>query len=150
MNKIYVVQAGEYSDREIYGVTTDYERAQDMQKKVTASTHYEAYIDEFEDGKFDPYWARLDNIVPTEYWEVRIRTNGHEPSVRKFMEFSGQTIQIYRTQCKGPWETDKRGYPRRELYDEYYVKYITAKDSDHALKIASDKIAEYIAQSEDI
>ena len=149
-NKIYVITSGDYSDYRICGVTTDYERAKEMLKIVSADVPAweDPIIEEFEDGVFEE--ERMNSIVPKEYWRVYLYSN-KPPELRKYTaDELKEKISVSVSMVKGPWEFKENGYPMREIFYEYTISGIVAEDEEHALKIATDKIAEYKAQKENI
>lgn len=137
--KIYIITAGSYSDYEVYGATTDPDRAEDMRRKVSCHAGYtgdEAEIEVFEDGVFrsDSWYSDFNETVPVKYWFVEIRLkSGEVCEVFEFWDDAGKQIE-----CS---ESNKG---RRE--EGTNVKYILAEDEEHAIKIAKDYRAKFLAQ----
>lgn len=144
MSKIYVITAGEYSDYQVYGTTTDPERAEIMKKIVDAhlGTLGDAEIEEYEDGIFED--ERLSTIVPVEYWRVYLKTGSSEVTAYKISADRGKTMEIHEWPFRGKWEYDRnRMCPVREVGTEYLVTYIRADSEEEAIKIAVDQIMKY-------
>lgn len=117
--KIYVITAGDYSDYHICAVTDNKESAENL--RILYSSYYEATIEEF-DTTYLPE-------KPNEYWAIYINLDG------------AVQCTVLRHYEKGK-EPDKPLNQVELTYYRYSVNVI-AKDRDHALKIAFDKIAEY-------
>lgn len=127
--KIYVIAAGEYSDYHIVAATTD---------KETADRIAKAHRDNWE----DPHVEEYDDIgVVEDYratYHVSYSDNSHyfcyavdpDVEIKKLNE-----VSLY-----------KRDYVPGYSYDIY----VKAKDQDHALKIAQDKIAEFKAKQNNL
>ena len=112
--RVYVVTQGEYSAYHIVGVTLDRAKAERWMELYNAEKgeyDYDAQIEEYETDEFG-----TDGLFQ---WEVG----------------QGWTI--------GGCELDTMGGDYGEWYDndENYCLKVMAKDKDHALKVAYDKIA---------
>ena len=144
--KIYVITAGEYSCYQIYGVTTDPVRAEDMKKKLSIYRREEAYVEEFENGVFEN--DKIDNVIPQQYFCVRF--TDQDPEVKEFIDYPNKKMTTKETKLRTAWSTDKNGFPIQEIYTTFVVDHIKADDEEHAIKIACDAIAEYRAKNEGI
>lgn len=137
--KIYVITAGSYSDYQVYGATTDPDRAEDMRRKVSCHAGYtgdEAEIKVFEDGMFpsNSWCSKFDETVPVKYWLVEIRLkSGDIRGVFEFWDDAGKQIECSESN-KGTSEAGTN------------VKYIIAEDEEHAIKIAKDCRAKFLEQ----
>ncbi len=149
MNDIYVITGGEYSDYGIYGVTTDYGRAIEMQQIVQAhlGSYEDARIETYKDGIFDN--ERMNTIVPKEFWKVFLES-GKVPFGIKYVSDRKFQMQVIGGPKKGPWELTRNGIPRREIKKSYVVHNITADDEEQAIKIAIDAVAKHEAEKEGI
>lgn len=143
MSKIYVITAGDYSDYQIYGATTDPERAEAMRKIVDADLgrYGDAIIEEYGDGVFED--ERLLTIIPTEYYRIVLRTGSDEASAYKYCGNANEPINVESWPWHGDWVRNKNGYPKREVGTVYRVSGIRADSEEKALKIAVDKVIKY-------
>ena len=85
----------------------------------------------------------IDSYVPTKYYRVRARTGSSKITVSDYMDNDRQAMKISSYKDTGPWEESPSGFPRREVFIQYDVKYIRAEDEEHAIKIAIDAITKY-------
>lgn len=124
--KIYVVMKGIYSDRHVVTATVDPDKAKKIAEKFSDDWD-DAWIDEFEDGD-----VMLKNL-----WYVRFNFKGEV-----------ETVEL---------ETDEHYYNKpdevnRVHWNNYKYKlhdtwvYVFADDEEHAIKIATEKRAEFLAQ----
>ena len=120
----YVITSGSYSDYHICGVTRNKEYAEFLRKKHT-SPWDPAGIEAFMDGSQKEPIEDLRDI-----WEVDIYTNGPSKAHRIGSVKSGGKVN------PKPWL-----YPNGD-----FEIYVVADDEDHAIKIAQDKRAEYMAE----
>ena len=123
---VYVITHGEYSSYSICGVTLDKNRAEKM-AKFYSDTYAKAVIEEYETDAEDS--DVLDNLIPVYY--VHIDKDGK------------YTIDVDSyTDGRKPYE------PSFNLYDYggFFMAFLTAKDKEHALKIALDERAKRMAE----
>lgn len=146
MSKIYVITAGEYSDYQIYGVTTNPERAEAMRKIVDAHFrgHGDAMIEEFEDGVFED--ERMSTIVPTEYYRVWLRTGSDEIKAHPYYGEANADLKVTRWPYRDVEDIIRNGYSIREVGTEYFVTGIRADSEEQAIKIAVDKVTKYMVE----
>lgn len=130
--KVYVIEKGEYSDRHVIGVTLDEEKAKYVveegnnreRKTFWYSADY-AYT-EFEMDKFD----ELYNLYKNDYKMFRVEK-----------DLKNKDITISERDIAD--NLDNSGIVRKYDYDNYLSVYVLANTTEKALKIASDKFAEY-------
>lgn len=124
--KIYVVTKGQYSDYHIVAATLDKEKAERMAKRFSDKWD-ECEVEEYEDGDID--------FRP--YWDVR---------------FKKATSDIVRCDALGSLD-------ECYIHDLYTfdtdinrnLRVVVAADtSEEAIKIASEKRAEYLAKKEGV
>lgn len=120
MTKVYVITKGEYSDYSIYGVALDMEHAEVL-KRYFSDKWDDAEIEEYDTDVFEP----LSNGLSA--YRVIFYEKG-ETSV--FKETYG-------------FRKDFKPNKFERVWMGGYRVYVWAVDEDHALKIASDKFAEY-------
>ena len=114
--KIYVITAGCYSDYHICAVTDDKKSAENL--RLLYSGYEEAHVEEF-DTTYLPE-------KPKEYWSIYVELDGTVSHAKTY----------YYTELVEPLnQVELDGF-------RYYVN-VVAKDRDHALKTAFDKIAEF-------
>ena len=131
--KVYVVEKGEYSDRHVIGVTLDEEKAKYVveegnnreRKTFWYSTDY-AYT-EFEMDKFD----ELYNLYKNNYKLFRV-----------WKDLENKQITITEAEL-GDYYLDEIGIVRKSYWDNYLYVFVLTNTEEKALKIASDKFAEY-------
>lgn len=131
--KVYVVTAGEYSDYQIVGVATTKEMADVIVAKHNLYDGYdEARIEEYDTDVYEPLrtndqWSAWKNFnEQTNQWEIECERNNY------VSEEVNNVIVNY----------DGHGKP----YSYYVVVYAVNEES--AIKIASEKFAEYQAMEE--
>ncbi len=116
--KIYVITAGSYSDYHICAVTDDKKSAERL-RKIHSSYWQEADI--------ETYDTKYVYEEPKSYWHLKVNLDG---------SISSYTLLYFNEE----YETKINEV---ELYSSQFHINVIAKDLDHALKIAFDKIAEY-------
>lgn len=137
MSKVYVVTSGEYSDYHIIGVTMDEEKAHRIADLLSNNYSDEAYVEEYDTDEFEKQWK--DETV---IFRCCLNHRWASHAVNAFM--------IYEQDEK------KIDYPLgvvthfRDKLNDFYNVYVRAKDREHAIKIAEDKIAEFRANEEGI
>lgn len=115
--KVYIITKGEYSDYSIYAVAIDKQRAEELKRYFTDNCD-DAIIEEYDIDDYKPI-----HEGKTQYC-VYFRTDG--------------TVYIH----KPSWfEKDQNKIIKDFNYG--HKIYLWAIDEAHALKIASDKFAEY-------
>lgn len=141
-DKVYVVTTGDYSDYKIRAVTVSKEKAEKLKKYYSYDYFSDAEIEEYDIN--EPH-DDLDDLVPVYY--VKIYRNGececsqttwmHEKT-RKLINRNGQTVDDLGG-CTLEFDPNAPKY----LYLQFEW-YGTAKDEEHALKIAQDKRAKLL------
>ena len=143
LDKVYVITTGEYSDYTINAVTLSKERAEKLKRYYSYNCYgYDAEIEEFD---INEPCDDLDDLVPVYY--VRIYRNDececrqmawmHEKT-RKLINRNGKTVDDL-GDCT--LDIDPNAPKRLYLLFEWYG---SAKDEEHALKIAQDKRAKLL------
>lgn len=133
--KVYVVTAGEYSDYHIVGVATTKEMAEVIKGRYNDHNGYDgAYVEEFE----------TDNYTP-------LRTN-RMWIVHKTFNVSSREWNVSVSECDYYDETVGKVYVNEDWIVNgkarmLYV-YLYAVNEESAIKIASEKFAEYQAVEE--
>ena len=133
--KVYVIEKGEYSGRHVIGVTLDEEKAKYIVETCNEEgrknswswyfSHDYGYT-EFEMDKFD----ELYNLYKNDYkmfW------------VQKYLE----TKEITISERDITDNLDDSGIVKKSYFDDYLYIYVLANTAEKALKIASDKFAEF-------
>lgn len=128
---VYVVTRGDYSAYEICGVTLDKKRAKKMAKFYSDNCDNKAAIEEYETDTEDS--DTLDNLIPV-YW-VRINKKG------EFLVKVDRYIDGRRSFT--PFFSLKHNVLTGE---PFFIALLTAKDTEHALKIAFDERAKLMAE----
>lgn len=126
--KVYIITKGEYSGYHICAVTTDKKKAEILRK-----AHNDL------DG-----WhkARIEKYDTDEFLtEIENRLKLYDCTLER-----DKPMVIYEVDIDYINSSD---FKVRYNHSKYHV-YVWAKDEEHALKIASDKIAEYKASKEGI
>ena len=122
--KIYVITKGEYSDYHICAVTDD---------PVSAKNLRRYYSDRWDDAEIEEFDTEQMPDSPKQYWYIVISAGGAVRTIRPC--YIGEyTPKINQVSCDTNWSTHQ--------VSSYSINVI-AKDKEHALKIAFDKIAEY-------
>ena len=127
MAKIYVVTKGSYSDYHIVAATLDKEKAEKIKKKFD-SKYDECEIEEYEDS---------ETILKPLYIVV--------------FDINRSLLHI-RNRSTDAWSYYDKEHTKIYEYSTnagFYI-YVSADDEDHALKIARDKLAEYLAEKEGV
>lgn len=133
---IYVITYGSYSDYHICAATTNKDRAEQL--KLIFSDQYEpAQIEEFEDGKILD--VNEENVVYP--WLVILRKN--------YMQ--GSQINVVRVTQYAYEQRDNKPFVTQTLRTNNDNNFslrvdVLADDKDHAIKIAYDKFAEWMAE----
>ena len=119
--RVYVITSGDYSDYCIMGVTLDKENAERYVELYNGkSEYYQAKIEEYETDQFGH-----GNRLP---WFV-------------FKDRQSTSVDLGREPCDD--------VVKENAYGAIYVS-VYAEDESHALKIAYDKFAQYMAEKEGI
>lgn len=137
--KVYVVTAGEYSDYCIVGVTTTKEMADTIASRYNNQHGFKNYdysranVEEYETDKYEP--LRTNRL-----WIVHKSFDG----TPKELEMSASESDDYEETVGKIYVSDRfdDGKPRL-----LYV-YVYAVNEESAIKIASEKFAEYQAMEE--
>ena len=116
--KVYVITKGCYSDYSIYGVTLDKKHAEEM-KKYFSDEYDEAEIEEYDTDDYKPIHEGKKQYC------VYFRNDGEITCYKYDFVYEKANGRIL-----------------KERFDAYKI-YLWAVDEEHALKIASDKMAEY-------
>jgi len=125
--KVYVITRGDYSDYHIIGVSLDKKKAKDV-ARIFSNDMYTANVEEYDSDQFK------DAKYPL--WGVNFYSN--KPVVINKADYCSdynvpEIVESFGAQ--GVWVCHIR---------------VQAEDKDHALKIASDELAKYKAEKEDI
>lgn len=123
--KIYVVTKGQYSDYHIVAATLDKEKAEKIAKRFSDKWD-DCAVEEYEDCEVD--------LRP--YWDVR---------------FKKGTSDIVRCEHSGIGEYYMDALNKFQIDINKNLRVIVAADtSEEAIKIASEKRAEYLAKKEGV
>lgn len=122
---IYVVTKGEYSDYHIVAATLDKERAEKIAKKFSDRWE-ECMVEEYEDSE-----AALKH-----FWFITFKKGVNEIDICKNEDTCAYALHVLNRPIK-----------RRDGIIEIYV---AADTSEEAIKIASEKRAEYLAKKEGV
>ena len=133
---IYVITRGDYSDYTIWAATTDKDRAEKL-KRIYTTANEEAYIEMFEDGKA-PGIDEAKIIYP---WCVRLIKKIKPVSDVQIIKVSQYTYSLVGDK---PYETEIYTNVDRDYF--YMAICLLAEDEDHAIKIAYDKFAQWMAE----
>lgn len=139
MGKVYVVTSGKYSDYHIIGVTMDEEKANRIADLLSTNYYDEANVEPYDTDEFEKQW-KDETVIFHCQLDNRRRYANHR--VNAFIPY-GQDEKML-------------DYPLgvvhhfRDEINDFYRIYVRAKDIEHAIKIAEDKIAEFRAQEEGI
>ena len=141
MNKVYVICVGEYSDRDIYGVTLDREKAYRWVKRFNADNKWqgaeveEHELDDFCDDRFVYYVKVMEN------GETETYTDDYKEDSESNYCHINEVMETY----DHVWETRDGHY--RSVGKVYgHCVYVKAEDKEHALKTAHDLIAKHKAE----
>lgn len=131
--KVYVITAGEYSDYQIVGVATTKDMADIIVGKHNLYNKYdEAQIEEYDTDVYEPLrtndqwevWKRLDK--QTNQWKVKCES-------KSYLSDEVNKVNV--------------NYDGHGKIHSYYV-VVYAVNEESAIKIASEKFAEYQAMEE--
>lgn len=125
-NIVYVITQGSYSDYHICAVTLDKERAKKL-SKFYANSDGEANIEEFDLG--DPIEAVIENLVPV-YHIIIWKKGTYRAIICRYHDGNKPFTATYQLD------------PDNLLFSAT----LTAKDEDHAIKIAQDNRAKKLAE----
>lgn len=120
--KIYVVTKGEYSDYHIITATTDKELAEKIANKFTGDwDEDEASVEEYEDAE----------IYLKPIWKVKFDEHGN---IKKCEKTDYEPDYKIVNECN------------YYCYNREFSIVVEADNEEHAIKIASEKRAEYLAR----
>lgn len=125
-NKVYVITSGCYSDYHICAVTLDPERAKNLRR----------LFDNWSGANIEEY--PLDEKVETRIYGVTLQ--------RETGKHIKTKLDDYDNYHDGYVEEDYD----LEADEQHLTFWCTAKDEEHALKIARDRLAQYKAEREGI
>lgn len=128
--KIYVITKGEYSDYHIVGVAIDKEKAKRI-AEVNSETWSKANVEEYDTDAHD---EALKNGCM--YRVVKHKTGKMEARLMDGWQLEDIEDEI------GKVSRDRGTSWGGETYNDLNI-YIKAKNTDYAIKIASEKFAEY-------
>ena len=123
MNKVYVVEAGEYSDCHIVGIFSTRELAENCRKAVNGHNVEEWPIDQ----ETIPEGYLQFVVAMDEEGDVRVCSQGHE---------SLGTVDRW------TWQREWDQHPTSVKRDTYHYEFqctIFARDQEHAIKIANER-----------
>ena len=139
---VYVVTIGEYSDRYIYGITMNKEKAYNYVERYNKwSTWQDAEVQEHEldDFRDDRFGFRVEVIENG-------KTNVEAVDDRDEAEGGYRTFnEVYPT-YEDVWKKDLNGYPYLKDRIPGIAVYVHAEDDEHAKKTAYDLIAKHKAR----
>ena len=140
-NYIYVILKGEYSDRHICAVTTDKERAIQLEK-LYGTPIEKAFIETFIDGS-----TIAENLIDKQYKAYIIRIDTDTNSIISIID---DTPSIYNNEEDGYYsffDYFREGImPFKTRFNTGVQVSLYARDEEHAKKIAYDKCAQYKAE----
>ena len=123
--KVYVVTQGEYSDYHICGVALDEERAEAIKKHFNVDNEWEQTNIEV----YDTETYNEGNLLTIYYINI---------------SKSGDDVDVFNETPIAPVDRLNNSYRFDNRGD--FIACVTAKDRDHALKIAFDKRAKMLAE----
>ena len=129
MKTYYVVTAGDYSDYHVVTVTDSKEKAERIKDLCNREKYgYNSYarIEEYE-----------ETISNNKFCYCVSFTDGREPFASIYFNASTEI-------------ENKRDINVVDEYGGYYDVLVMAKDENHAIKIASDLVAQYKAEKEGV
>ena len=120
--KVYLVQKGYYSDRNVVGIFSTEEKAK-------------YYCENIDTDETDWEEIDIDKEIKPEYWfNVSIGL------------FTGRLFDCHHTCYDKEKNVEEYDLDQYNTYKEVYLRVTTpARDRDHAIKIAADKRREWIA-----
>ena len=130
--KVYIIARGYYSDKHICGVTLDKDKAHILKK---------AY-----DGKDDEYDGNEAYIVTCETDQCLTEIEDGLKVFRCLIDNKASPVIMEEDLDYVGSKDFKVKEFNHGSFDCWYLVYVWARDKDHALKIAADKIAEYKAK----
>lgn len=121
--KVYVITQGDYSDYHICAVTLDKELAEKL-CKVYSNLKYYPYFD------------------PAQIEEYDLQQSMDDVRIMYRVEIDCGDIEV----------TEDRYENKEDVFGDknYFTAYVLARDQEHAVKIAQDRRAEYLAKKEGI
>lgn len=122
--KVYVLTSGEYSDYHIIGVLLDEEQAKIAAETMTTSRYDAVDVEEYDTDELKfikPGWK---------YWTIAFSDYDHA--------IMGITCHDYFGSLDEP--------TRLGAHHKFWYVDVYAKDEDHAIKSASDKLNKYLAE----
>ena len=125
--KIYVITAGSYSDYTILGASTNKDIAIAFAK---TSGYNEPHIEEYEDIQDTYIIEKAKRLVPR--WEIVFECNG------ELSELTSNDPESY----SEPMDLKIEPYGLGDLL----TVHVSAKDRDHAIKIARDFRVKYLSE----
>jgi len=155
--KVYVVIAGEYSDKHVEAVCLTREMAEafawkklNTRQRQMSDDDYD-YTDDYEYISDTYMIEEFDIFDDTEVLEV---ASGKATFIFAIIR-SKKSGELNITDCEIALKCDRdrcRNYSLNEIHEGlyYYVVHVMAKDEKEAIKIASDLFAEYFAMKNGI
>ena len=129
MNKVYIVTAGEYSDYHIVGATLDRAKAE-----LARQAYERGY------ARFQPESVSIEEYDLDAFDTIREKDNIYHVN---FSPDSGP--EIFEPMCD-----DSLSFNKCHVFINELEVEVAAKDESHALKIAQDLRAQYLAEKEGI
>lgn len=123
----YVIMKGEYSDRHIVAITLDKEKAEKL-KKYHSDIHDDAYVEGYE----------IDETPESAF-------ENQQTVYSVTIEKGGKSLVLAATTHFGETPYEPRFYFSNDRAMTF-TAYLTAKDEEHALKVAQDKRAKMLAE----
>lgn len=130
---IYVITKGSYSDYHICDVTIDKARAEKLRKFYTDDCDA-AEIEEYDTDQSRVSDAKLNRLIPV--YRVYITEKGRcSVSIKEYHD----SIELYNDRFELKEQPTGTGHLA-------FTAFLTARDGEHALKIAQDQRAKMLAQ----
>jgi hypothetical protein len=136
MSNVWVIEQGEYSDYRVVGVYTTEENAQKVCDLLNDGDEYStASVAEW---PLDPTITELNQGMT--FWHVAMLKNGDTERVEQV------GIQSYRLNSEfNLWRRSKAPLYQMRNMPDVLQAWVWAGDAQHAVKIANEKRAEWIA-----
>lgn len=128
MTTVYLVSSGIYSDYSVHGIYSTRKRAEARSRLVRDANEVQEFI-------LDEGIEAVNQGLNS--WLVHFYEDGSTSPFQSDWEFSNSITG----RVKDLRKTKQHGQPRAE-----FTVYVMARDEAHALKIAQDKRAEYLAK----
>lgn len=125
--KIYVITKGEYSEYHICGVALDYEHAKEIRELLSRGSYYQAIIEEYDTDK----WAEY--LKDEKLFRIEMQGDRTTCEYADIEDLDDDNLMVPRSY----------DFPRNIFYI-----YVMARNEEHAIKIAADKLKQYKIEKE--